>query len=166
MPRRSARKTTIFKTKHSESLQAAVRYKKQQAQAKKSIDEEFKRLSSCLGTIVDSEDSAKIINLVSEESDQVNLPNINDSTEDKEVFVDYSQDQSVNLPSLIIDQGVVLFGNRDCSISVGINRVDCSRPSATTPERRPFLSVTSPHLPQVPEDLPAMSAMDEHTYGL
>ena len=111
MPRRSARKTTISKTKHSESLLAAVRYQKQQAQAKRSVNEEFKRLSSCLGTIVDSEDSAEIINLVSEDSDQGNLPNINDSTEDEEVFVDYSQDQSVNLPSPIIDQGVVLYGN-------------------------------------------------------
>ena len=67
---------TISKTKHSESLLAAVRYQKQQAQAKRSVNEEFKRLSSCLGTIVDSEDSAKIINLVSEDSDQGNLPNI------------------------------------------------------------------------------------------
>ena len=111
MPRRSARKTTIFKTKHSESLQAAVRYKKQQAQAKKSIDEEFKRQSSCLGTIVDSQDSIEIINLVSEDSDQGNFPKINYLTEDEEVLVEYSQYQSMNLPSLIIDQGSVLFGN-------------------------------------------------------
>ena len=149
---------TIFKTKHSESLQAAVRYKKQQAQAKKSIDEEFKRLSSCLGTIVDSEDSIEIINLVSEDSDQGNSPNINDPTEDEEVFVEYSQDQSVNLPSPIVNQGVVLFRNQDRSISIGINWVECGHPSATTPEQRPFPSVSSPHLPQIQEN---NSTMDD-----
>ena len=41
--------------------------------------------------------------------------------EDKEVFINYSQNQSVNLPSPTVDQGVVPYGNRDPSISVEIN---------------------------------------------
>ena len=98
---------------------------------------------------MDGEDSIEIINLVSEDSDQGNSPNINDPTKDEEVFVEYSQDQSMSLPSLIINQGVVLFGNRDCSISVGIYRVDCGCPSTTTPERCPLFSVTSLCLPTV-----------------
>ena len=69
MLRKSIRKATVVKTKCSESLSAAVKYCKQQVQAKKSVDEEFKRLSNCLGTIEDSEDSAEIIDLVSEEPD-------------------------------------------------------------------------------------------------
>ena len=69
MPKKSIRKVTVEKTKHSESLLAAVKYRKQQAQAKKSVDEEFKRMFNCLGTIEDSEDSVEIIDLVSEEPD-------------------------------------------------------------------------------------------------
>ena len=106
----------------------------------------------------------EIIDLVSKVPDQGEALSANNLSEDKEVFVDYSQNQSVNLPSLSVDQGVVSFGNQDRVVSVRINRVDCGCPSATTPERRPLLSVTSPHLPQVPEILPATMAMDVEMY--
>ena len=103
MLRRSIREATVVKTKQSEGLSAAEKSRKQQDQAKKSINEEFKRLSNCLGTIEDSEDSVKIIDLVSKVPDRGEALSANNLSEDEEVFVDFSQNQSVNLPSPSVD---------------------------------------------------------------
>ena len=165
MLRRSTRKATVIKSKQSEDLSAAEKSHKQRDQAKKSINEEFKRLSSCLGIIEDSEDSVEIIDLVSRVPDQGEALSANNLSEEEEVFEDFRQNQSVNLPSPTVDRrGVVVFGNWDRLVSIGVNRVNCGCPSATTPERQPLLSVTSPHLPQVLENLPANMAMADAEY--
>ena len=89
MLRRSTRKATIIKTKQSEGLSAAKKSCKQWDQAKKSINEEFKRLSSWLGIIEDSEDSAEIIDLVSRVPDQGEALSANNLSEEEEVFKDF-----------------------------------------------------------------------------
>ena len=53
----------MLKKKHSEDLSAAEESHKQQDQAKKSVNKEFKRLYSCLGIIEDSKESVAIVNL-------------------------------------------------------------------------------------------------------
>ena len=88
----------------------------------------------------------EIVNLESRVPDQEEILSANNLAE--EVFEDFSQDQSINLPSPIGDcRGVVTFGNRDCSASTGVNRVNCGHPSMTTLEEWPCPSVISPNLP-------------------
>ena len=103
MLRRSTREVTAERNKGSEDLSAAKESRKKRDQAKKSVNEEFKRLSSCLGIIEDSEESVEIVNLESREPDQEEILIAINLAEEDQVFEDFSQDQSINLPSLTVD---------------------------------------------------------------
>ena len=54
----------------------------------------------------------EIIDLVSRVPDQGEALSANNQSEEEEVFKDFRQNQSVNLPSPTVDRrGVVVFGN-------------------------------------------------------
>ena len=58
------------------------------------------------------------IDLVSRVPDQGEALGANNQSEEEEVFEDFRQNQSVNLPSPTVDRrGVVVFENQDCSVS-------------------------------------------------